>query len=167
MEKRINDFLPNIKDLYTINDNGEIFSDISGKMKTRNKGNTEYQIINFMTQEEKKKTYRVHRLVMMAFKPIKDMDKLEVNHIDGDKKNNALSNLEWCSSSENQKHAFQTGLQQSRKGEKSNFSKLTQADIDKIFELRNLGWLQKDIADQIGCTRSNISYILNHKTWQG
>lgn len=167
MEKRINDFLPNIKDLYTINDNGEIFSDISGKMKTRNKGNTEYQIINFMTQEGKKKTYRVHRLVMMAFKPIKDMDKLEVNHIDGDKKNNALSNLEWCSSSENQKHAFQTGLQQPRKGEKSNFSKLTQADIDKIFELRNLGWLQKDIADQIGCTRSNISYILNHKTWQG
>lgn len=167
MEKRINDFLPNIKDLYTINDNGEIFSDISGKMKTRNKGNTEYQIINFMTQEGKKKTYRVHRLVMMAFKPIKDMDKLEVNHIDGDKKNNALSNLEWCSSSENQKHAFQTGLQQPRKGEKSNFSKLTQADIDKIFELRNLGWLQKDIANQIGCTRSNISYILNHKTWQG
>lgn len=167
MEKRINDFLPNIKDLYTINDNGEIFSDISGKMKTRNKGNTEYQIINFMTQEGKKKTYRVHRLVMMAFKPIKDMDKLEVNHIDGDKKNNALSNLEWCSASENQKHAFQTGLQQPRKGEKSNFSKLTQADIDKIFELRNLGWLQKDIANQIGCTRSNISYILNHKTWQG
>lgn len=167
MEKRINDFLPNIKDLYTINDNGEIFSDISGKMKTRNKGNTEYQIINFMTQEGKKKTYRVHRLVMMAFKPIKDMDNLEVNHIDGDKKNNALSNLEWCSSSENQKHAFQTGLQQPRKGEKSNFSKLTQTDINKIFELRKLGWLQKDIANQIGCTRSNISYILNHKTWQG
>lgn len=167
MEKRINDFLPNIKDLYTINDNGEIFSDISGKMKTRNKGNTEYQIINFMTQEGKKKTYRVHRLVMMAFKPIEDMDNLEVNHIDGDKKNNALSNLEWCSASENQKHAFQTGLQQPRKGEKSNFSKLTQADIDKIFELRNFGWLQKDIASQIGCTRSNISYILNHKTWQG
>lgn len=167
MEKRINDFLPNIKDLYTINDNGEIFSDISGKMKTRNKGNTEYQIINFMTQEGKKKTYRVHRLVMMAFKPIEDMNNLEVNHIDGDKKNNALSNLEWCSASENQKHAFQTGLQQPRKGEKSNFSKLTQADIDKIFELRNFGWLQKDIASQIGCTRSNISYILNHKTWQG
>lgn len=166
MEKRINDFLPNIKDLYTINDNGEIFSDISGKMKTRNKGNTEYQIINFMTQEGKKKTYRVHRLVMMAFKPTENMDNLEVNHIDGDKKNNVLSNLEWCSSSENQKHAFQTGLQQSRKGEKSNFSKLTQADIDKIFELRKLGWLQKDIAIQIGCTRSNISYILNHKTWQ-
>lgn len=167
MEKRINDFLPNIKDLYTINDNGEIFSDISGKMKTRNKGNTEYQIINFMTQEGKKKTYRVHRLVMMAFKPVQDMDKLEVNHIDGDKKNNALSNLEWCSSSENQKHAFQTGLQQPRKGEKSNFSKLAQTDINKIFELRKLGWLQKDIANQIGCTRSNISYILNHKTWQG
>nr|DAG03262.1 MAG TPA: hypothetical protein [Siphoviridae sp. ct2D011] len=46
VEKRIKDFIKEVKDYYTINSEGEIFSDNSGKMKTRNKGNTEYQIIN-------------------------------------------------------------------------------------------------------------------------
>lgn len=111
MEKRIHDFLPEIKDYYTITDEGLIYSDNSGLMKTRNKGDTEYQIINFMREDGKKKTFRVHRLVMMAFSPIENMEDMEVNHIDGNKKNNCLFNLEWCSASENQKHAFVTGLQ--------------------------------------------------------
>lgn len=103
---------------------------------------------------------------MMAFKPVENMEKLEINHIDGDKTNNKLSNLEWCTGSENQKHAFATGLQNARKGSKSNFSKLSENDIKRIFELRELGYTQQRIADEVGCTRSNISYILNKKTWQ-
>ena len=135
-------------------------------MKTRNKGNTEYQIINLTLQDGSKKTFRVHRLVLMAFAPIENMYKLEVNHIDGNKKNNSLSNLEWVTSSENKFHAFATGLNKPRRGERSNFSKLTQNKIELIFKLRAEGWTQKRIAEKIGCTRSNISYILNKKTWQ-
>lgn len=165
MKKRVHDYIPYIKDLYTIDDLGNIYSDISGKMKTRNKGNTEYQIINLMTLKGKKKTFRVHRLVMMAFHPIQNMNDMEVNHIDGNKQNNALSNLQWCTASENQLHAFQIGLQKPRKGKKSNFSKLTQKDVDKIFNLRRRELTQKQIAEKIGCTRSNISYILSKKTW--
>lgn len=165
MKKRVHDYIPYIKDLYTIDDLGNIYSDISGKMKTRNKGNTEYQIINLMTLEGKKKTFRIHRLVMMVFHPIQNIDDMEVNHIDGNKRNNALSNLQWCTASENQLHAFQIGLQKPRKGEKSNFSKLTQKDVDKIFNLRRKGLTQKQIAEEIKCTRSNISYILSKKTW--
>lgn len=165
-ERRIHDFLPEIKDYYTIRDDGTIYSDNSGKMKTRNKPGTDYQIINFMTTIGGKKTYRVHRLVLMAFNPCENMDKLEVNHIDGDKTNNALSNLEWCTSSENQKHAFATGLQKPRRGESSNLSKLTKEDIAKVFELRKQGLLHREIANIVGCTPSNISYILKNKTWQ-
>lgn len=164
MEKRIHDFLPEIKDYYTITDEGLIYSDNSGLMKTRNKGDTEYQIINFMREDGKKKTFRVHRLVMMAFSPIENMEDMEVNHIDGNKKNNCLFNLEWCSASENQKHAFVTGLQKPRKGERSNFSKFSKIDIQKVFELRKQGKLQREIAEEVGCTRSNISYILQGKT---
>ena len=135
-------------------------------MKTRNKGQTAYQIINFQTVNNTKKTYRVHRLVLMAFKPVENMDNLEVNHIDGDKKNNRLDNLEWCTSSENQQYAFSIGLNKGKRGKRSNFAKLKDEDIKRIFELRAQGLTQQEIGEIIGCTRSNISYILNNKTWQ-
>lgn len=166
MEKRIHDFIPEVKDYYTVTSDGEFYSDNSGLMKTRNRAGTDYQIINFSLENGKKRTFRVHRLVMMAFKPVENMDKLKVNHIDGNKKNNKLSNLEWCTSSENQLHAFRTGLQHARTGEKSNFSKLSEEDVDRVFKLRQQGLAQQQIADQVGCSRSNISYILNNKTWK-
>ena len=101
MERRIHEFIPEIKDYYTITTDGEIYSDNSGLMKTRDRQGTEYQIINLSKLDGKKRTFRVHRLVMMAFNPVENMDELEVNHLDGNKKNNKLENLEWCTASEN------------------------------------------------------------------
>lgn len=135
-------------------------------MKTRNRAGTDYQIINLSKLDGSKRTFRVHRLVMMAFNPVENMDELEVNHIDGNKKNNKLENLEWCTASENQIHAFKTGLNKSRRGEESNFSKLTNDDVKKVFELRERGLLQREIAEIVGCTKSNISCILRGKSWK-
>lgn len=131
MEKRIHDFIPEIKDYYTITSDGLIYSDNSGLMKTRDRAGTDYQIINLSKLDGSKRTFRVHRLVMMAFNPVENMNELEVNHIDGNKKNNKIENLEWCTASENQIHAFKTGLNKPRKGEESNFSKLTEDDVKK------------------------------------
>ena len=46
----------------------------------------------------------IHRLVMKTFLPREDADKMQVNHIDGNKHNNQLDNLEWCTQSENIRH---------------------------------------------------------------
>lgn len=135
-------------------------------MKTRDRAGTDYQIINLSKLDGSKRTFRVHRLVMMAFNPVKNMNELEVNHIDGNKKNNKLENLEWCTASENQIHAFKTGLNKPRKGEESHLSKLTEDDVKKVFELREKGLLQKEIAEIVGCTKSNISCILRKKSWK-
>lgn len=51
----------------------------------------------------------IHRMVAAAF--VENPNELpEINHIDGDKTNNTMANLEWCTSSENFRHALRTGL---------------------------------------------------------
>jgi hypothetical protein len=164
--RKISDYIPEVKDYYTINNKGEIYSINSGLMKTRDRAGTDYQIINLKVNQGGSKTFRVHRLVMMVFQPIDNPEDYEVNHKDGNKKNNQLSNLEWCTASENQKHAFANGLQKPRRGSRSNWAKLSEQDIQKIFTLREEGLTQREIGEYFNCSPSNIGYILRGKTWK-
>jgi len=61
-----------------------------------------------------KKTVKVHRLVALAFVPNID-NKPQVNHKDGNKLNNSADNLEWVTASENHQHAWDTGLNESKR----------------------------------------------------
>ena len=67
-----------------------------------------------LSKENKKCSKRIHVLVMNAFNPIEKKRGYDnahtIDHIDGDKTNNKLQNLEWCSQSENQLRAYKTGL---------------------------------------------------------
>lgn len=58
----------------------------------------------------KSKDLYAHRMVAETFIPNSDPLKDCVNHIDGDKLNNDVSNLEWVTKSENNAHAIRTGL---------------------------------------------------------
>lgn len=63
--------------------------------------------ICILTKNNKRRTFMVHRIVAEAFLP-NTKNKKQVNHIDGNKYNNNLDNLEWCTNSENQLHKFRT-----------------------------------------------------------
>lgn len=62
-----------------------------------------------LSKDDKKKNYRIARLVAETFIPNPD-NKPEVNHIDGDPSNDDVCNLEWCTSKENTQHAIRLGL---------------------------------------------------------
>lgn len=69
-----------------------------------------------ITHDGKTKTMRVHRLVAETFIPNTE-NKPQVNHIDGNKINNSVNNLEWNTSTENVRHAWRTGLQKEKTNE--------------------------------------------------
>ena len=64
-----------------------------------------------LCKNNKLKTFRVHRLVALIYKPnVFPMFSDQINHIDGNKLNNKPENLEWCDSSHNQREAIKLGL---------------------------------------------------------
>lgn len=111
------------------------------------------------------KSYSFHRVVLMNLKPCKNMKNLQVNHIDCNKKNNNLCNLEWCTNGENQRHAFANG-RQSPRGSKQGHSKLTEEQVIEIKEyLADGRFSQREISEQYGVCKSTIGKINSGDNW--
>ncbi len=86
-----------------------------------------------LSKNGKPKYIRTHRLVAMAFCENPN-NKPEINHIDGNKHNNSANNLEWCTSSENQKHAYKLGLQKVNGGAITNKKKIKCIELNIVAE---------------------------------
>jgi hypothetical protein len=100
----------------------------------------------------------VHRLVALAFLPNPE-NKPEVNHIDGDKTNNRLENLEWNTTSENQKHS------QSVLKNRNGRSKLTPEQITLAKEKVASGISRAEVGRELGVGKSCISRLILGRTY--
>ena len=111
------------------------------------------------------RTIKVHRIVAIGF--LQNPNNLpEVNHIDGDKSNNKVENLEWSTSRDNKLHAFRLGLMVARKGSDCNLAKLTENDILEIRKISiNTTLTQREIAEKYGITQQQISKIIRRQRW--
>lgn len=105
---------------------------------------------------------RIHRLVAEAFIPNPD-NLPEINHKDGNKQNNSVENLEWCTRSANMKHAYETGLETVKYGANHHRSKLTQEQADyirKVYKKRDPIFGGNALAKRYGVSLDTIMNVI-------
>lgn len=116
------------------------------------------------------KNLYVHRIVAQLFIPNPE-NKKEVNHKDGIKTNNSISNLEWLTRNQNIQHAYDIGIMHGPLGHKNKIGtlhhnvKLTEA---QVLEIRKIGKNKtlKELSEVYKVSFKTISKILNRKRWK-
>lgn len=140
------------------------YRESKGKILKKRIGNTGYYYVCIRDKNKCIKKVNIHRIVAEAF--IKNSNnKPFVNHIDGNKLNNNVNNLEWVTMQENFDHAVKNNL--TAKGEKCALHKLTEKQVIEIRKLykEKSGWTYKKLSAAFNTCESNIYYILSGKYW--
>lgn len=115
-------------------------------------------------KNNKGKKFRIHRLVAETFIP-NTLGKEQVNHIDGDKKNNCVSNLEWVTPKENIRHAIENDLSSIKYGSRNLASKLKEEDVKYIRENAGITKSVRELSEIYNVSTTTIYNIINYKKW--
>lgn len=116
-----------------------------------------YPVIALSSNGVKRKFY-VHRIVALAFIPNDSTERRHINHINGIKHDNRISNLEWCTPQENSKHAWETGLMISYR---ENFSRFRERDfLESIYIRFKYGETLTTLAEEHNIDVSSLSVYL-------
>lgn len=137
---------------------------IPGTMRTIAVKREGYCFVNLFRKSKGQPMY-VHRLVALAFLPNPD-NLPQVNHKDGDKSNNALTNLEWCTGSDNCYHAIHEGIYQQARGESSAKAVFTEDQVREIRRRWAAGEKQKHLAAEFGTRPGTINKIVHRQRWK-
>jgi predicted XRE-type DNA-binding protein len=147
--------------LYKVSNFGNVKSYHKNKvriLKPISVGN--YLGIQLVNGRENRKFY-IHRLVAQAFVE-NTYNKKEVNHIDGNKFNNVVTNLEWVTRTENEFHARKIGLK-NQMGENNPMCKFSDETVKEIRNLYKTGkYKQSELADIFHISRMQINRIVRN-----
>lgn len=150
-------------DAYDVNEQGQVVNTRTGRILKPEIIWDGYERVT-LSQNNRLKRFRVHRLVAEAFIP--NLNNLPmVNHKDGDKRNNHVSNLEWVDCQQNTKHAFDNNLRKS--GEEHYEARLTKEIVEKVCELIELGLPRGRILKQLPeVNRTQFDDIRRRRSWK-
>ena len=155
--------IPGYEDKYKIDEQGNVYSYKRGKPKKLKPDTSGDGYARFtLCKDGKTKKYFGHRLMMLAYGV--EQTAPVINHKDGNKLNNRLDNLEWCTISYNNSHAYKNGLR-SQNGELNHRHKLKESDIIEIRRRKAIGETCISIAKDYGVRDSAISRICTRKRW--
>lgn len=128
------------------------------------KGTRGYWVVA-MVREDGRHQFKLHQVVLRAFKGGPPFEGAEGRHLDDNKDNNHLDNLEWGTGKENIADAIKNGKRADRKGIKHPMAKLNEDDVAEIKRRRAAGETLKVIAKRFNVTDGMISLICRGKSW--
>lgn len=151
-------------DNYYASDYGEIKNIKTDRILKQQISNKGYAKTNIIING-KIKTIFIHKVVAELFIP-NPLNLPYINHKDGNKLNNFASNIEWCTPSQNTRHALDHGLINPLKGSECYQAKLTEQDIIAIRNKYKEGFTFNELAKIYNVTRRNIYLIVHYITWK-
>ena len=162
-------YINNEKTKFKVSNFGRIKNSETNKIKKLQDNKKGYLIVNIYFKG-KQYSPKVHRLVAKAFIP-NPKNKPEVNHKDGNKLNNKVSNLEWVTRKENIRHSWDNNLRKPKIGEECNFNVYSESLIISICELLEKGYSNKEILLELNMKNNKkhlnlINDLKRRKIWK-
>jgi len=149
---------------YSITKSGKVWSRIS-KRFLRSAINSRGYLQVWLCHNKKRKSRHVHRLVLETYAGPCPKG-MVCRHLNGDQRDNRFTNLCWGTVRENTLDAFKHGTR-TNVGEANSYSKVTERDVRLIFNAYHDGAnTQQELADYFNITISNVSCIVNKKSWK-
>ena len=162
MKKLITNCKYSLKFDYYVTDDGRIWSDKTKHFLSEQLDKNGYIKVQMRSTDNKSHRYSVHRLVLENFNPVPNMDKLQVNHKDGNKRNNSLSNLEWVTCKQNIEHAIENNLRAKVNGA----AKITPEQVIEIYNRAKNGESNISLGAEFNLHPDSIGKIKNKKIWK-
>lgn len=123
-----------------------------------------YLKVGLTLRDGRPRTFRVHTLVAEAFLGARP-EGVDINHRNGIKTDNSITNLEYISRSENNLHAHALGLARPARGTSNVRATITEAQARYILQMKGVKQ-QQELADEVGCTRSVVANIHSGRAWR-